>query len=299
MGSGLETIEKPPTTQDGEQVGSTALFSLDSVICGDNCEVMRQWPDKCIDLVVTSPPYDDLRTYGGHEWDFYGVSWNLSRLLKPGGVIVWNVADATKNGSETGTSMRQALQFQRLGLNLHDTMIYQKNSYMPLTHNRYEQAWEYLFVLSKGRPKYWNPIKVPCTTAGTKRNRGGSKQREVTYAERRREERTEVKSTKQAPNVFIYDVGKNDKTKHNAPFPHDMARDVIKSWSDEGCIVLDPFAGSGTTLKAAKELNRRYVGIEVNPEYVKICEERTMQESLPLYCENVKASRCRAGDSPN
>jgi DNA modification methylase len=102
------------------------MLELDKIHCGDNCDLLGQLPRECIDLVVTSPPYDDLRTYGGHSWDFFGVAWQLKRVLKPGGVIVWVVADATKDGSETGSSMEQALHFKRLGLNLHDTMIYQK-----------------------------------------------------------------------------------------------------------------------------------------------------------------------------
>ena len=121
---------------------------LDQIILGDNCEVMRTMPSESIDLVVTSPPYDDLRTYGGHDWDFYGVAWNLKRLLKPGGVIVWVVNDKTENGQETGTSMRQALHFQSIGLRLHDTMFYEKagcpfpetNRYYPplkkITHSK-------------------------------------------------------------------------------------------------------------------------------------------------------------------
>lgn len=276
-------------TKDVPGVVSSALFSLDSVICGDNREVMRQWPDECIDLVVTSPPYDDLRKYGKHEWDFYGVAWNLARLLKPGGVIVWNVADATKDGSETGTSMRQALHFQSLGLRIHDTMIFEKLNYPPMTHNRYEQSWEYVFVLSKGRPNTFNPIMIPTMHPGLKRTTLGKKGDEA-FATRRREGFNIYKEEKQAPNIFRYKTGsramENETKGHPAPFPEGLARDHIASWSNHGDIVLDPFAGSGTTLKAAKELNRRYVGIEVNPEYVKICEERTMQESLPLYCEN-------------
>lgn len=277
-------IEKQPTTQDGEQVGSTALFSLDSVICGDNCEVMRQWPDECIDLVVTSPPYDDIRTYGGHEWDFYGVAWNLARLLKPGGVIVWVVADATKNGSETLTSMRQAIHFHdRCGLNVHDTMIYKQAGTGAKGSNlAYWQAWEYMLILSKGQPKTVNRIKDrknlwagDVVGAGRKKANGETKdkKRRVTSEHGIRE------------NVWRYTFDMQTAG-HPAPFPQALASDHIQSWSNPGDIVLDPFAGSGTTLKAAKELNRRYVGIEVNPEYVKICEERTMQESLPLYCEN-------------
>jgi DNA modification methylase len=245
----------------------------------DNCATMRGMTDDSIDLVVTSPPYDNLRTYGGHEWDFEGVAEQLTRVLKPGGVIVWVVADATVNGSETLTSMRQAIHFKDVcGLSVHDTMIYQKNSYMPLTHNRYEQCWEYMFVLSKGKPKAWNPIIVDSMTAGAKRNRGGSKQAEATYAERLRDERTVVKATKQACNVFTYDVGKNEKTAHNAPFPHELARDHVLSWSNPGDVVLDPFAGSGTTLKAAKELGRKYIGCEINEDYAEICRRRLAQD---------------------
>ena len=245
------------------------------VFTADNVATLSTFPDACIDLVVTSPPYDNLRTYGGHTWDFEGVARELTRVLKPGGVIVWVVADATVNGSETLTSMRQAIHFKDVcGLRVHDTMIYRKNSYMPLTHNRYEQCWEYMFVFSKGKPSKWNPIMVPSVTAGAKRNRGGSKQAEETYAERRRDERTVVNETKQSPNIFTYDVGKNERTEHNAPFPLDLARDHILSWSVEGDVVLDPFAGSGTTLIAAKELGRRYVGIEINPEYVQIINRR-------------------------
>ncbi len=140
----------------------------DTIYTGDNVAALKTFPDTCIDLVVTSPPYDNLRTYGGHTWDFEGVARELTRVLKPGGVIVWVVADATVNGSETLTSMRQAIHFKDVcGLRVHDTMVYRKNSYMPLTHNRYEQCWEYMFVLSNGKPKSWNPIKVPSMTAGT------------------------------------------------------------------------------------------------------------------------------------
>ena len=253
------------------------------VFTADNVATLSTFPDACIDLVVTSPPYDNLRTYGGHTWDFEGVARELTRVLKPGGVIVWVVADATVDGSETLTSMRQAIHFKDVcGLRVHDTMIYRKNSYMPLTHNRYEQSWEYMFVFSKGKPTAWNPIRVPSLTAGTKRNRGGSKQAEGTYAERLRDERTVVNETKQSPNIFTYDVGKNDRSEHNAPFPLDLARDHILSWSNGGDVVLDPFAGSGTTLIAAKELGRRYVGIEINPEYVQIINRRL---GSPCMCD--------------
>jgi site-specific DNA-methyltransferase (adenine-specific) len=199
-----------------------------NLMLGDCLERMKEIPDGSVDLTVTSPPYDNLRTYnntldwGEHVWK--PVLEELFRVTKKGGVVVWVVGDATIKGSETGTSFRQALYAKEIGFNVHDTMIYAKNSYMPLTHNRYEQQFEYMFVLSKGKPKTFNPIMIPSLTAGTKRNRGGSKANETTYAERLREEKTTVNSEKQKPNIWFYDVGKNDKTKHNAPFPEQLAK---------------------------------------------------------------------------
>jgi site-specific DNA-methyltransferase (adenine-specific) len=236
-------------------------------------------PSESIDLVVTSPPYDDLRTYGGHSWDFYGVAWNLKRLLKPGGVVVWVVNDATKDGSETGSSMRQALHFQSIGLRLHDTMIYQRYA-APLTHNRYEQEWEYVFILSKGKPKAWNPIK---------RKRIWNDEREVKQFRRNKDDSRDTGFAAQTDNVLIgnvwnYQVASTGQDaiahQHPAIFPEALAKDHILSWSNEGDIVLDPFSGSGTTAKMAKHNGRQYIGIEVNPEYVEISLKRLEQGVL-------------------
>ena len=137
-------------------------MELDTIICGDNVTVLRDWPAECVDLVVTSPPYDNLRKYGGHTWDFPGVAAELTRVLKPGGVIVWVVADATVNGSETLTSMRQAIHFHDVcGLNVHDTMIYQKENTGGARGSNlgYWQAWEYMLILSKGNPRATNLIE--------------------------------------------------------------------------------------------------------------------------------------------
>jgi site-specific DNA-methyltransferase (adenine-specific) len=244
-------------------------------IYNEDCLVtMGKMSDCFVDLIVTSPPYDDLRTYNGYCFDFANVAKELFRVTKQGGVVVWVVGDATVKGSESGTSFRQALYFKEIGFNLHDTMIYAKNSYMPLTHNRYEQQFEYMFVLSKGKPKTFKPIMIPSLTVGTKRNRGGSKANETTYAERLREEKTTVKAEKQKPNIWFYDVGKNDKTNHNAPFPEKLANDHIISWSNEGDLVYDCFMGSGTTAKMALINNRNYIGSEISMEYCEIAEQR-------------------------
>jgi DNA modification methylase len=269
---------------------------LDSVICGDNCETLAAMPAESVDLVVTSPPYDDLRTYGGHSWDFPRLAGELSRVLKTGGVIVWNVADATKNGSETLTSLRQAIHFKDVcGLNVHDTMIF-KRSHPPLTHNRYEQEWEYCFVLSKGKPKAWNPIKVNHSESTKERMRYVSNKHMLRGSDGKRD----VRSLKGIPdggrikgNVWEYSPSDltGDTVNHPAVMHKGLASDHIQSWSNPGDVVLDPFAGSGTTLKAAKELGRRFIGIEINPEYVAICHRRLAQEVLNLFPENSPAQQ--------
>lgn len=244
-------------------------------IHNENClDTMLRMPDNFIDLTVTSPPYDDLRTYNGYSFNFEDIAKELYRVTKKEGVVVWVVGDATIKGSESGSSFKQALYFKEIGFKLHDTMLYAKNSYMPLTHNRYEQQFEYMFILSKGKPKTFNPLTIPSLTAGTKRNRSGSKEKEKTYAEKLRNEKTTVKSEKQKPNIWFYDVGKNDKTLHNAPFPEQLANDHIISWSNENDLIYDPFMGSGTTAKMCVLNNRNFIGSEISKEYCEIAKER-------------------------
>jgi site-specific DNA-methyltransferase (adenine-specific) len=212
--------------------------------------------------------------YKGFTMDWKELIKELYRTTVKGGVVVWVVGDSTQKGSETGTSFKKALFAMECGFNMHDTMIYAKNSYMPLTHNRYEQQFEYMFVWSKGKPNTFKPIKMPSLTAGTKRNRGGSKANEVTYAERKREERTTVNNEKQKSNIWFYDVGKNDKTKHNAPFPEQLANDHILSWTNENDLIYDCFMGSGTVAKMSILNNRNWIGSEISSEYCDIIEER-------------------------
>ena len=120
----------------------------------DCIEAMRLLDDECVDLTVTSPPYDNLRTYNGNidQWNFekfQDIAKELYRVTKHGGVVVWVIGDATIKGSETGTSLRQALYFKEVGFNLHDTMIYQKNNPMPIQHNRYQFSPVSMFILIK------------------------------------------------------------------------------------------------------------------------------------------------------
>ena len=242
------------------------------LFCGDNVEVMRrEVPDNSVQLTVTSPPYDNLRKYNGFTWDFPAVAKELYRVTKPGGVVVWVVADATVNGSETGTSFRQALYFKDLGFNLHDTMIYHKPNYVPLTHNRYEQCWEYMFVFTKGRPAIFNGLQMACiwpgkTVSWTNQN-----------AEKRSAGRNRAESTRTKPNKLranLWSAAPANVPGHPAPFPEALARDHILSWSNPGDTVLDPFLGSGTTGKMAAQLGRFFIGVDISPEYVEIARAR-------------------------
>ena len=259
---------------------------IDTIVCGDNVSVMSGFPADCIDLTVTSPPYDNLRTYGGHSWDFEGVAQQLWRITKPGGVVVWVVADATVNGSETGTSWAQADRFKTIGFNLWDTMIWHKPNPAPGDGKfRYHQAWEYMFVLSKGEPAACNIIRdVPSTMAGRV---------ETKSYDRRRDESADTTNRKPFTRpelgyrLNIWTIAKSPaaedrvaKNGHPAIFPESLARDHILSWSNEGDVVLDPFNGSGTTTKMARAMGRRWLGIEVNPDYCEIARKRMRQQVL-------------------
>lgn len=245
---------------------------------GDCLEVMKTMLNDSIDLTVTSPPYDNLRTYNGYTFDFEGIAQELYRVTKQGGIVVWVVADATIKGSETGTSFRQALGFMDAGFNLHDTMVFRKKNPIPqIYRKRYNNEFEYMFVFSKGPVTTHNPIMVPCLHAGLEL---GS----TTYKNYSKKEQTRkklanpVKDEKVKGNVWEYVVGKNKEDQeakdHPAPFPAQLARDHILSWSNEGDTVLDCFLGSGTTGKMAKQLNRNFIGIEISQEYLEIAKER-------------------------
>ena len=275
------TTPASPMMPNAAVIGSSAW--LGRIVCGDNTEVLSGFPDACIDLVVTSPPYDDLRTYGGHSWNFEALAAQLVRVLKPGGVIVWVVADATVNGSETLTSMRQATHFKDVcGLNVHDTMVYEKAGTGACGSNlAYWQAWEFMFVLAKGRPKTVNRI------ADVKNIRAGAVCTKGRIAADGTEKDARVRIMPEISvrtNIWRYQAGNNgdDRTDHPAVFPEALAKDHIASWSNPGDVVLDPFSGSGTTCKAAKELNRQWCGIEINPEYCAIAEIRLSQDVLQL-----------------
>lgn len=252
----------------------------------DCLDGMKQLPDKSVDLTVTSPPYDNLRAYNGYSFDWHKTIKELYRVTKDGGVVVWVVNDQTVDGSESGTSFRQALYAMECGFNLHDTMIYRKINYVPLTHNRYEQCFEFMFVLSKGKPKTFNPIMIDCVGAGKIESYGKMRRRSLDKSQAMRTpDLTTYKATgekKIHPNVFEYSCGTGEKTGHPAVFPFALARDHIISWSNEGDTILDPFLGSGTTRIAAYDLRRNFIGYEISKEYFDKQEERFARHTAQL-----------------
>ena len=260
---------------------------------GDNVEVMATLPGDSIDLVVTSPPYDNLRTYSAGKpinelWDFEGVAQQLWRLIKPGGVVVWVVADATVNGSETGTSFRQALRFMDIGFRLHDTMIYMKPGFSFPDHVRCHQVFEYMFCMSKGDVKTFNQIKDRKTINGGKPLGGDYKRDSNGKSVMRAGSDSRGLRAEYGGRSNVWEVaagGSNSSSdavafNHPAIFPEALARDHILSWSNEGDIVLDPFSGSGTTAKMAKHNGRKAIGIEINEKYCEIGANRLMQGVL-------------------
>lgn len=253
------------------------MIKLNTIYNEDCLETLKRMPDGFVDLTITSPPYDNLRTYNGFEFDWHKTIEELYRVTKDGGVVVWVVGDATIKGSETGTSFKQALWAKDCGFNLHDTMIYRKQNPIPLTHNRYEQEWEYMFIWSKSKPKTFNPILVPTKNPGVVSSRKVQKQMS---AKRARDETVRTKDVKQRGNIFTYPVGYGNTGAHPAPFPEKLAHDQIISWSNEGDVIYDPFNGSGTTTKASKQLNRNFIGSEISKEYCEIATKRLAQGVL-------------------
>ena len=251
-------------------------------VYNESClETLKNMPDDFIDLVVTSPPYDEMRTYNGYSFPFEDIAKELYRVVKDGGVIVWIVGDATVKGSESGTSFRQALFFKEVGFNLYDTMFYEKASRIP-TEGRYYNTIEYMFVLSKGKPKALNFIvDHKNSTEGQSRikdkciNKGKNEKKDGEYLV--------TGEFSRRSNVWRYGTGRpTDLTKilnetglkHPAIAPEKLVADHIISWSNEGDLIYDPFMGSGTTAKMSILNNRNWIGSEISAEYVQLSTNR-------------------------
>ncbi len=259
-------------------------------VYNENClDTMARMEDGFIDLTVTSPPYDNLRTYNGFSFDFEKVAKELFRVTKDGGVVVWVVGDATIDGSETGTSFRQALFFMECGFKLHDTMIWTKDGGGAVGSNKcYTQNFEYMFVFSKGDIKTFNLIYDKKNNSYNPDSEGVKVQsgRRTKEGIRKVETRKQPKEFSRRNNWWVIQQGTHGEDsfvyEHPAMFPEQLAKDHIISWSNEHDLVYDPFMGSGTTGKCAKDLVRHYIGSEISAEYTTIANKRiaSIAESL-------------------
>lgn len=257
-------------------------WDLNEVYCTDALSMLQGLPDESIDLIVTSPPYDGLRVYNGYSFDFDPIARETFRVMKQGGVVVWVVGDATVNGSETLTSFRQALYFVECGFRMHDTMIYQKDSYPFPDSTRYYQQFEYMFVLSKGAPMTVNLLRqkarYAATKSATQRNNDGTTS-PLKYKT--------GNDTRVLDNVWVISAGymrtTTDKEayEHPAMFPEALAERHIMTWSNPGDVVLDYFGGSGTTAKMARTLNRQWLTNDISSEYVAIIRKRLDRPFTP------------------
>lgn len=256
-------------------------MEVNKIYCEDNLVTMGKMPDGLVDLTVTSPPYDNLRKYNGFEWDFESVAKELFRITKEGATVVWIVGDGTSEGSESGTSFKQALYFIEVGFKLHDTMIYCKNN-IPLTHNRYEQAFEFMFVLVKGKIKTFNPLREKTQYAGIikKYDYVTATTKEPAAVRSGMNRNYKINEMKHRANIWFYAVGAGCSSKddiafdHPAIFPELLAQDHIHSWSNKGDLVYDPFMGSGTVAKMAHLQQRNWIGSEISQEYCDIANKR-------------------------
>ena len=259
------------------------------IINGNSAEVLSTMESNCVDLVVTSPPYDDLRNYTKDSaWSFDSfkkIAKQLYRVMKDGGVVVWVVGDSVIKGNKSLTSFKQALYFQQVGFNMFDVMIYEKAGTSPPHKKRYFNAYEYMFVLSKGLPKTIHLIEDKPNKWANHSTFGNVTRREQDGSLTPKGKKV-IKPFGVRTNIWRYNNGKGFATKdkiayeHPAIFPEKLVEDHVISWSNEGDVVLDPFCGSGTVAKIATALKRQWIGIEISKEYCETAEKR-----ISDYCE--------------
>ena len=240
----------------------------------DCIEFMQGMNEGIVDLTITSPPYDNLRDYKGYSFPFEQISKQLYRVTKDCGIVVWVVGDKINSGRSL-TSFRQGIYFQEVGFRMHDIMIYRKKNTPFMRSNAYTNCYEFMFVLSKGTPVTFNPLKQKTVRNGHEmlvHNKGPDGVNKKVLKE--------LKKEKTRTNIWSYAVGLGGTTsdriafQHPAVFPEKLAEEHILSWTNRGDLVFDPMCGSGTTCKMALINQRNYIGVDISEEYIKIAKQR-------------------------
>lgn len=260
----------------------------DEILVGDAVETLSELEDESIHLTVFSPPYDDIRDYN-KKWnlDYEALGSELNRVTVDGGVCAVVIGDGTKNFAKSLTTFRWAINWcDNCDWKLFECCIYKRHGNPGAWWTkRFRVDHEYILIFFKGKkPRFFNkePLKVDSIHAG-KRFSGTDR---LTNGGFKRIEPKPVNKRKCRGTIWNYSTsnteGNKIKLKHPATYPDQLASDLIKCFSDKGDIVLDPMSGSGTTCVMANKLNRRYLGIEINPEYRDIAVNRLELETSAL-----------------
>jgi site-specific DNA-methyltransferase (adenine-specific) len=277
---------RPSARQKGfTDMRDTCMNEWENRVFLGTCETMRELPDASVHLVVTSPPYDDIRTYGGNSgFDCLTVARELYRVLADGGIVSWVVQDATANFAKSDTSFDQVFRFKEAGFRRFETIIYQRLG-RPGNwwRSRLRVDHEYIHVFLKGeRPRSFTKPMVPAISAGRVFNSNSGRR---TDGELIQGGSGAIQADEKCRGtIWNYGSASGDvddlKVQHPATFPHALAADLIRTFSNEGDVVLDPFMGSGTTAIEAEVLSRRWVGYEIHPKYCELIARRTAQKGL-------------------
>ena len=255
----------------------------DRVICGECVEAMSKLQSESVDLVVTSPPYDALRTYNGYSFDLHKTGWQIYRVLKQGGICAMVIQDQTVNYGKTLTSFRTIVDWcDSFGFKLFETVIYHKNGTEGAWwKNRFRVDHEYIPIFLKGdKPAYFNkePLKIPSKHGGKTMSGSGNRK---TNGQTGETVRREINVMKCRGTVWDYMMaGDKDplKRKHPAVFPDKIPEDLITCFCPPNGIVLDPYIGCGSTAVAAIRTGRHYIGLDISQEYVDLAGERIRKE---------------------
>lgn len=255
---------------------------------GDCLEVLRSFPEASIDLIVTSPPYADQRasSYGGIKPDDY-VDWFLPRaeqflrVLKPRGSFVLNIKEKAIHGERHTYVLELILALRKQGwLWTEEYIWHKKNCYPGKWPNRFRDAWERCLHFTKQRQFKMNQdaVKVPMGDWAQTRLKSLGKNDVVRYDSQVGNAFAKNIANWQGrdmayPTNVLHLATECSNKKHSAAFPLALPQWFIKLFTDQGDVVLDPFAGSGTSLQAAVEMGRKAIGIDISPEYIKMCEE--------------------------
>ena len=254
------------------------------LLIGNNVDLLKTMESEIVDIVITSPPYDDLRKYkGNYKLDLTELGKEIYRVLKVGGIYAMIIQDQTKDFGKSLTSFRNVIEHcDNIGFKLFETCIYKKLGNEGAWWNkRFRVDHEYIHIFLKGkRPQYFNkePVKIPSKHAG--KTMTGCATR-TTEGHTLKSKKVTINPLKCPGTIWDYANG-GDKNKlkrqHPAVFPDKIPYDLISIFCPENGIVMDPMCGSGSTIIQAVKLNKKFIGIDIESEYIELTKKRLKEE---------------------